>query len=229
MEQTTDYLELMIPTYIINLKERTERREHILTQFKGKPEFDIHLIEACRHEIGAIGLWNSIVTIVKIAVKNNDDVIIICEDDHEFTDAYTPHYMMKNIFEANEQQAAILSGGIGRYADAVPLTKNRFWVNLFLSTQFIILYKKIFDKILNYQFKSDDVADKVLAEMTSHKMVLYPFISQQKDFGYSDITSKHNEIPGLVQDMFKRTNSRLEIIQKAYLQYRQETANQTLS
>ncbi|MCX2495861.1 glycosyltransferase family 25 protein [Pedobacter sp. PF22-3] len=216
---STGFEKISIPTYIINLKERVERKKHISKQFESKPEFATKIIDACQHKIGAIGLWQSMLKIVNMAIQNNDDVIVICEDDHEFTSNYNSDDLIYNIVKAHEQGAEILSGGIGYFGYAVPITKNRFWVNPFQSTQFIVLYKSIFPKMLKYRFKKTDVADLVLANLTSHKMVLYPFISRQKDFGYSDITSQHNEQPGLVQNMFSRTEERLERIQKAYLKY----------
>ncbi|WP_293788736.1 hypothetical protein [uncultured Pedobacter sp.] len=216
---TQEPTEFTIPTYIINIKERTDRLAFILSEFNKRQEFDISVIEACTHKIGAVGLWQSILKIVNLAIQNDDDVIIICEDDHEFTNDYNSKYLVGNIIDAHEQGAEILSGGIGHFGYAVPLTLNRYWVNPFQSTQFIVLYKSIFPKILKYKFKKTDVADLVLASLTSHKMVLYPFISRQKDFGYSDITPQHNEQPGLVKEMFRRTEERLRKIQQAYIKY----------
>ncbi|MDQ0968481.1 methylmalonyl-CoA mutase cobalamin-binding subunit [Flavobacterium sp. W4I14] len=219
MKSNTEHDGFSIATYVINMQERTDRLAHILRQFKDRPEFDVTVLEACKHEIGAVGLWYSILKMIKLALENDDDVIIMCEDDHEFTEYYNAEYLMQNIIASHEQGVAILCGGIAGYGEVVPLTENRYWLNTFLSTQFIVLYKKIFKKILNYKFKDDDVADLVLANLTSHKMVLYPFISRQKDFGYSDITTLHNEQPGLVQNMFNETEQRLEKIRQAYLKY----------
>ena len=210
---------ISIPLYIINIKKRVKRKNHIIKQFENKPEFDVRIVEACENKIGAIGLWQSMLKIIKMAMQNDDDVIVICEDDHEFTMHYNSDYLISNVIKAHEQGAEILSGGIGNFGYAVPLTENRYWINPFQSTQFIVLYKSIFPKMLKYKFKRTDVADLVLANLTSHKMVLYPFISQQKDFGHSDITLQHNEQPGLVQDMFKRTEERLRRLQEAYLKY----------
>lgn len=219
-QQENIYNDISISTFIINLKERTERLVHIQQQFSGRPEFTVKIIEACKHKIGAVGLWQSIVNIIKIAIEQDDDVIIISEDDHQFTSYYNKEYLLKNIIEANEQGALILSGGNGGFGSAVPLTENRFWVNTFLSTQFIVLYKDIFQKIIDFKFKKSDVADRVMSEITSHKMLLYPFISEQKDFGYSDVTDVHNEVDGLVSTMFYRTSERLRRIQEVYLKYK---------
>lgn len=206
---------LTIPTYIINLKSRKERLAHIKMQFENKFEFDIHIIEACEHKIGAVGLWQSIRKIIQLAKQNEDDVIIICEDDHEFTNNYSKEYLLKNIIEAHAQGVDYLSGGPSYVEHALAITDNRYWVASCLATQFIILYKNFFDKILNEPFDETVIADRQLSEMTSNKMVLFPSISRQKDFGYSDITSIHNKQKGLVDNMFKLCNERMNIIKEA--------------
>ena len=152
------------------------------------------IVDACKHDIGALGLWLTIRKIIRLALKNDEDVIIICEDDHEFTKDYHKDTFIQNIIEANEQGADYLSGGTGGFYLAIPISKQRFWVNPCSSTQFIVIYKKFFEKILNEPFDDHVIADILLSEITSHKMVVYPFISKQKDFGYSDVTLIHNEI-----------------------------------
>ncbi|WP_412467251.1 hypothetical protein [Pedobacter sp. KLB.chiD] len=210
---------IVIPTYVINLAKRVERLESIKNQFSGKPEFDLNIIEACEHEIGAVGLWESIIKVIRIAIQNEDDVIIICEDDHEFTEFYSKEYLFSNILEAHEQGIDYLSGGTAGFDSAIPLSVNRFWLHPSSASQFLVVYSKFFDRILNEAYDNNVIADIKLASLTSNKMVIYPFISRQKDFGYSDITWQHNENPGLVQTMFKRTEARLEKIQRAYIKY----------
>jgi GR25 family glycosyltransferase involved in LPS biosynthesis len=210
------YDDFVIPTYVINLPERTDRLKHIKNEFKNRKEFDIKIIEASRNKIGAVGLWNSIVNVVKMAIKNDDDVIIICEDDHCFTKNYNKRILMENILDAHNEGADYVSGGTGKFGYAIPVASNRFWVNICLSTQFIIIYRKFFQSIINESFLDSDCADIKLSEMTANKMVLFPFISNQFDFGYSDVTSVHNEIPGVVRDMFDKSSARLEKISKAH-------------
>ena len=48
----------------------TYRRKHIETQFFNGPEFLLHFIEAKTDKIGAVGLWKSIVKIIKHALEN---------------------------------------------------------------------------------------------------------------------------------------------------------------
>ncbi len=215
------YSNISIPTYIINLKERTDRLDYILKQFRDKPEFDTHIIDACAHEIGAVGLWNSIVKIIQAVQNSDDDVIIICEDDHWFTENYNRDKFILNVIDAASQQVELLSGGIGGFGNAVPITTNRYWIDWLWCTQFIVLYRPIFRKILDYRFKDTDTADGVLSEITSHKMVIYPFISIQHDFGYSDVTSSNDEISGKITEHFKQADKKMNIYHQANLRYLQ--------
>ena len=214
MEAPKEELEFYIPTYIINLPDRTDRKKHISAEFKDREEFDVKIIEACTHSIGAIGLWNSIVKIVRMAIEQDDDVIIICEDDHYFTEYYSKEYLIDNILQAHEQGADILSGGIGGLGIAVSVARNRYWVDWFWSTQFIVVYKKFYHQIVEYEFKDKDTADGVLSQLSNNTMTLYPFISRQKEFGYSDISQKNNDNPGLVTQYFEQSEAYLSAIHK---------------
>ena len=97
-----------------------------------------------------------------MAEHNDDGIMIIYEDDHTFTPAYTKEYFLVNIIQANEQSSELLSGGIGGFGSAVPVSANRYWVDWFWSTQFIVVFKTLFQKILDYDFKDTDTADGVL-------------------------------------------------------------------
>ena len=102
-----------LPVYVINLEERTERRQHIEEQFSDRTEFELTWIKAVKHPIGAVGLWKSMVQAVRKAEENEDDIIVICEDDHTFTPAYNREYLFRNILETEAQGIELLSGGIG--------------------------------------------------------------------------------------------------------------------
>lgn len=213
-----EYSEIQLPVYIINLPERKDRLDHIKKEYQERKEFDIIIIEACKHKIGAVGLWQSIVKIIKKAIENDDDVIMICEDDHQFTSAYSKEFLLKNIIEANEQGADILSGGSAGFQQVVPITINRYWVSEMFSTQFIVVYKNFFQRILNYKFKDTDTADGVISKLTSNKMLLFPFISIQKEFGYSDVTAT-NKVNDHVDKMFYESEKKLKRIFNATLMY----------
>lgn len=213
----TNWKKVTIPTYVINLPERIKRKQHIEEQFKDRPEFDVTIVEACRHKIGAMGLWLSIRKIVQMAIENEDDVIIICEDDHQFTKDFKKEDLFRAIITAQKYQADLLSGGTAILKTVLPVAPNLFWVNEYLSTQFIIVFKKFFQKILDEPFNDTVFADGLLSEMTANKLLLYPVISIQKNFGYSDCTELNDKHPERVQDFFKKSISRMEAIYNASL------------
>lgn len=204
--------DIAIPTYVINLKDRPERLKYVLSQFEGKAEFDIHVVEACRHEIGAVGLWKSIVKIIKEVIDGDDDVIIICEDDHTFTSNYSREEFIHHVIKAAEQGADVLSGGIGGFGNAYPIGTKRYWVDWLWCTQFIVIYRPFFRRILDEPFADTDTADGKISEMAGNKMVIYPFISIQHDFGYSDVTRENNEISGKITEHFNNANKRFKVI-----------------
>lgn len=213
-------LNFFLPVYVINLKNRVDRHVNIENQFLGKSEFDLIWIEAVAHKIGAVGLWRSIVQSVQEAIIREDDIIIICEDDHVFTPSYCKEYLFSNILSSYKQGADLLSGGIGGFGTAVPVSPNRYWIDWFWCTQFIVIFKPLFYKILAYDFKDTDTADGVLSVIARDKMTLYPFISIQRDFGYSDVTRANLEISGLITNHFKQSALRLEIIHRVANKFR---------
>lgn len=206
-----------IPTYIINLPERIERREHIIQQFESRTEFNITIVEACKHDIGFVGLWLSFRKVIRQAIDNDDDVIIVCEDDHEFTPHYSKDLLFEAIFQAHCYGCDYLNGGTGKFWVAVPVSGNLFWSNHFLSTQFIVVFRKFFQKVLDEPFDETIINDIRISQMTGDKMIIFPFISNQKDFGYSDVTPLHNAQKGIVQAMFNHSSSRLEKLQLPFL------------
>lgn len=210
-----EFCDVVIPAYIISLKDESERLHHILAEFHGKNEFSVKIIDSIKHEHKDIQLWNNIVTIAKMAIENDDDVIILVQDDHLFTDSYTKDYLLKNILDANDCNALILSGGNGGFDNVVPLNENRYWVDTLMSIQFLVLYKGLFKKIVKYKFKDDDTADGVLSGITSHKMLLFPFISKKKDFA----AHIHNHTQKTVSEAFDDAQKRLSCIQNAYIKY----------
>lgn len=182
-----------IPTYVINLKDREDRLASVMRQFRDRLEFDIHVFEACSHPCGAVGLWQSICSIVRQAMDAGEDYVLICEDDHVFTDSYEKEKFMKQILLAGTMGAQLLAGGVGGFGNLVPLRMGLYWCDWFWCTQFIVVYRSAFTPILSAEFSVRDVADGKLSELLTNKMVIAPFISEQTDFGYSDITDANND------------------------------------
>lgn len=181
-----------IPVFIINLKKRSDRFQYIIKEFENKVEFNPHVLTAVQNDNGAFGLWQSIIRIIQVAKEQDNSFVIVCEDDHQFTKHYSIEKLSKIIKEAQEKQADVLLGGVSWFCDALQVSTNLFWVNQFTGTQFIIVYRQFFDVILSAKFSPGETADQKISTLTSKKFCMCPFISIQKEFGYSDATTKNN-------------------------------------
>jgi len=205
------FQEYYLPVYVFNLKTRSDRLQSVKKQFDGKDEYNVTYLEAIKHENGAIGLWKSICEAVRIAQKRGENIIVLCEDDHQFTEYYKKEYLFSNIVGAYRQGAELLNGGIGGFGNAIPVAPNRSWVDWFWCTQFVIIFDQLFQKILDYDFRPTDTADGVLSVLAQNAMVIFPPISTQRDCGYSDIVQHKNQ-SSFQNNLFKTTNSRLRML-----------------
>lgn len=203
-----DVSDLTLPVYIINLKERSDRRHNIQKQFVGRDEFQIHLFDAYIDEIGAIGLWKSICTIVQGAKEREEDFILICEDDHKFTSAYNKEMLLRQIMLAGALGAQLLNGGAGGFGNLVSVGNGLYWTDWFWSSQFMVVYKCSYDIILNADFGVRDVADEKLSSLLTAKLIIAPNVSIQEETGYSDITDANNTT-GTVARLFEQSRRNL--------------------
>jgi hypothetical protein len=209
-----------ISTFIINLPERKERLENVLAEFNQRNEFDIKVVPAFRHKIGAQGLWTSLCSIVAQAQADDEDVIIVCEDDHQFTNHYSKELLYNQIKQAFLQHCDILAGGIsGGFGCAFPVAYDRFWVDGYHCNQFIVLFKTFFSQILKHQFDQSSKVDMTISGLTPNKMVMYPFVSTQKFFGYSDVTKYNERNPEWALNRFNEAEERLSKLHKIYYYY----------
>ncbi|WP_316838175.1 hypothetical protein [Pedobacter nutrimenti] len=181
-----------IPTYILNLENRTDKKHHILKEFAGRAEFSINIIAAEECETGAIDLWNTIKYILQNLVPSEEEYIIICADDHVFTESYNEESLIKAIIDAQKKEAAVLIGGVSWFDTALQISPGLFVIDKFLGLQFAVIYRKFFNAILEADFGPNDVADYKIFGLTEDKLLIYPFMSAQKEFGHSDITPKNN-------------------------------------
>ncbi len=207
-----------VPVYAINLPNRNDRRVHISNQFKDKPEYNLIVFPAIQHKIGAFGLWQTLKQIVKMEVDKGSELFILGEDDHTFTRHYSFELLQHCIEQAKVLNADILSGGVSWFGNAVQISDNLFWTDKFNGMQFTVIFRKFYQPILDADFGENVVADIHLSGITDNKFVIYPNISVQKEFGYSDVTSS-NEKEGYVDSIFKASMERLDILNKVRCHY----------
>ena len=104
--------------------------------------------------------------------------------------------------------------------DVLQVRDEMFWVSAFNGMQFTIVFRRFFEKILATETGGyDHVTDQYLSTLTESMFVIYPFISVQRDFGYSDATPTNNKA-GYVQSLFISSSERLRILDKVRKYYK---------
>lgn len=201
--------QFIIPTYIINLIKRTDRKENVMKEFSGRDEFEIRFVEPEFHDNPAQSLRNTIAHILRNGIINNDELILICEDDHQFTTHYSRELLFKCIAEARIKNCDLLSGGVSCARSTFQLTDELYWMEGFTGLQFTIIFNKIFQQIIDFKFSFGNDVDIVISSIADNKLLMYPFISTQKEFGYSDVTAMNN-VKGRLDSLFTKSSARIE-------------------
>lgn len=202
-----------IKTYAINLDHRHERRDHIIGEFAAKNEFDFRVYPAIKNKRGNVGLWQTIREIIADEFfELTSEFVIVCEDDHEFTSQYSMSFLHQILSDARDLEADLILGGVSWFHSAVQARNNLFWVDTFNGFQFAIVFKSIYKAILDFEYNNSVHADFTISRLTDKKFCIFPFISIQREFGYSDITRK-NAISNHLKEIFDKTFAVLENLQ----------------
>lgn len=206
-------ISLPIDVYCINLKKRTDRTCHVLSQFKNRTEFSLIIFEAVEHKVGNIGLWNSLIAILQLAKRNNLKHLIICEDDIQFTSFYSSDRMYNTIKEMYSYGIQMLIGGsTGGHRQTHRISDNLVWIDQYWSNHFLVIHHTCFDKIINHNYDAKKAVDITLSEVILHKAIMVPFIATQAIFGYSDVTPYNNENPNSIIKRFYDNEQKLKYL-----------------
>ena len=204
-----------LPVYLIGSQFDGGTVEAAFKQFEGRDEFCLSMIDDVKDARGKPDRWQTVKRCVKKAIEAQEDLFVLCESDHIFTAQYHKDYLIRNIIEAHGQGCNILCGGVASFQDAVPLSRNRYWVDSFMVSSFTIIYVKFYQNLLDEPGTENLTLDQNLSKMTSHKMTLYPFISVRNYPKSGGLGTLQCEI------MYRFTNSgmKLKIYQEAYDRY----------
>lgn len=209
--------------YIINLKKRVERKNNIIKEFQGRDEFITNFIIPIYDTNPAKSLWKTIQNITyKVANETSYPFFILCEDDHYFTVDYNLERLENSIKSAEKFNADILLGGVSWFNTAISANSDIFWVRKFTGLQFTIIFRCFFQKLINTQLNHGEVADLKISSISKSIFVMFPLISEQIPYEYSDVTENNNLGGDSIKELFKRTTRRLlilDFVRKHYKQY----------
>jgi GR25 family glycosyltransferase involved in LPS biosynthesis len=100
-EPETDPLDYLKYGFYINLRERVDRKENLISNFKllHIPTLHMEHIDAKKHHYGAIGCFLSHIHCLHKAKENGYDHILICEDDIQFTNVTILKKQLRKIIQ----------------------------------------------------------------------------------------------------------------------------------
>lgn len=210
---------MSIPVYVPNLPCRADRKASIITQFVDKPQFLLSVLTPEDDRKGYVSLWKTFYNVVKVESEKKSNFFVFCEDDHVFTDEYDFETFLSLVNAAQKLGADLLLGGVSWMDDPLQISDNLFWLNKFNGMQFSVVFNSFYKKILSTgPMGWDHVTDIYLSELSSSIFVAFPFLSVQKEFGYSDVT-ENNNVLGYVEGLFVKTYSRLSLLDKVRKHY----------
>ena len=206
---------IKIPVYVIMCGDKYE---NVLNQFLGRFIFDVHIFKSFPNQNEQKNIWHGIVNAIKIITQEDDDFVIICLNKHMFTDVFDERLLIESIKSAGMLGVDLLLGGIGNFKYAVPLSTNLFWIDSFRYSQFIVIYRTIFEDVVSYNFNDNDTVDGVLSELTSRKMVVYPFISEFKGLGCSNFKKADRQARN-IEFLYMKSAEKLKMHHNVLLKY----------
>ncbi|NII83146.1 hypothetical protein [Pedobacter sp. SG908] len=168
-----------IQVFAINLPNNPKRITEIQHQFKYREEFDLNIIRGVKSKNGYIGFIKSVKKIIKQVISLDYDFVIICSDDHLFTEHYNREKFLECIHDAGNAGAKILLGGLEQYGEVIPLTDNLLWVDHFIDSTFYVIYRSFYQEIIESSFIDGDANNKIISSSTSNKFLVYPFITSE--------------------------------------------------
>lgn len=207
-----------ISVHAVNLPHRIDRKIHIQEQFAEKKEFHLNIVPAIEHQCSAYSLWITLRQIVQLELLKGSEYFIFCEDDHTFTDDYSPELLYDCILQAQLYNADILSGGVSYFYNGVQVKSHLYWVDKFNGMQFTVIFHKFYKTLLDADFGQSPVIDINISNITENIFMVYPYISIQKEFGYSDVTYGNSK-NGYVSSIFEASRLRFDTMTKVRLFY----------
>lgn len=171
-----------IPTIYINLEHRTDRNESVLSELTKINIFNPERFNAVKKENGAIGCSLSHIKCLEIAIKNDYEYVLICEDDIEILN---PSLFVENVnkFLNSEIDWDVLLIAGNNMIPYNFVTDYCIKIYNCLTTTGYIVKKRYYTTLLN-NYKEGVVKLMREQENTSYRIDKYWHILQNRDNWY---------------------------------------------
>ena len=181
-----------LPTYIINLKHRTDRYEHMVTEMKKLP-VSYEFIDAVSHETSSIGCFQSHLKCIKLAKENKFPYVLILEDDVIFTDDVVN--ILQKILKLNESYLLewdMLYLGANLQSPAIRINSSLIKLTGAYTTHAYMIHERFYDVILNL-FQTFEIDVHYYNLMPEHNIFMCdPIVAYQLP-SYTDLQDGYRD------------------------------------
>ncbi len=201
------------PILAINLPERKDRREKLLTEFQSWPQ-QPEVIEAVRRKPGWKGCTLSHLKCIEIAKKRKYPWVLCIEDDCQLTPNSLKYFnsILPYLWTTRDKWD-IYSGGISsikRIGKTISKEHNISEANGY-AAHFILIHEGTYDKVLNDISKEDDRLQKIDVYYNDHLRIWtsVPFLAVQR----SDVSDIEGRETNYIKLFKQAENTLMNILQ----------------
>lgn len=169
-----DRLKISSNNFYINTFCLYKNKKNILKEFSDKKEFNIEWIKL-GNQLHCIDK-ERLNSIVNKSLKDEDDFIIICFENHRFKNNYIQTNLLKYIYLANIYRTDILFGNGDEIDFMCKIQDELYWVNSVRGSNFIILFRNFFGRLLDLDFSGNINFSEKISTLSTNKLIIHPFI-----------------------------------------------------
>jgi len=196
--------------YLINIDSRKDRLYTVTNHFKNRLNIirtsAVYMTEDIKKEkypnvnlrIGQLGCGLSHLNVVKKAVQDDLETVLILEDDCKPTEYFSNWFPIKKWLDSNLDKWDIFVGGNCKYfwdkdekkSTIKPIcsinTRIKLYYTKIMCFQFLYINSRAYDRFLKWEYNMDDAIDNWPDKINMVTISCTPFIAIQ-EISYSDI------------------------------------------
>lgn len=156
--------------------------------------------------------------VVLKSIEQNLKYIIISTSNHKYSTFYQEKLFDLNIKRASEYNCDILCGGLSHFYNAVvvkPSDLSLIWIDKFVNSNYFVVFHTIFNDIL--KLENIKVLED-LGDLTVNKMIVFPFISTNRNMSLISSDKKTAFDPFLLRE--KMAIHHLELCMNAFKRFK---------
>lgn len=165
-----------IPTFVFFKNDK----QKIINEFRGRTEFNIcETIQITAGPKSEQQHWISIQEIVRTAIEEDHDVIVIAYDHHEFTGQYHHETFIKSVLTGHKNAMGLILGGGEQIQYRFNAENDMDFIGCYGGTGLLLLYQSLYQSILEFPvlYPHTTVHEK-LSSIALRKGLIKPCISE---------------------------------------------------